>query len=295
MAVTTLSPDILHALTDEASPVEGGGQRSTLVVYIVIHLLPFLAFWTGVTWIDAILCLVLLQVRGLCMSAGYHRYFAHRSFKTSRLFQFLLAAGGCSALRGGPLWWTALHRHHHRFSDYPEDAHKPEDSLLWSYCGWFLSGRYNRTGYRLVKDLARYPELRWLNRWWLLPAVVLAAVTYLIGGWGSVAIGFGLSSVLLFHTQSCLDALTHRFGSQRYQTGESSRNSWWVSLLSLGEGWHNNHHHYPVSCRSGFYWWEIDSTYDTLRLLAWCGIVWDLRVPPPHVLTADLVSGPEKD
>jgi stearoyl-CoA desaturase (delta-9 desaturase) len=252
-------------------------------VYAGVHLLPFLALWTGVTLADAALCLVLLYLRGLCMSAGYHRYFAHRSFKTSRVMQWLLAAGGCTTLRGGPLWWTALHRHHHRFSDLPVDVHGPGKGLAWSYFGWLLSGRYCRTPYRLVKDLAKYPELRWLNRWWLVPPALLALCTYLVGGASALAVGFGLSTVLLFHTQCCLDALVHRFGSRRYDTPDTSRNSWLVSFVSMGEGWHNNHHKYPASCRSGFCWWEIDATYNALQCLEAVGLVWALRTPPEEM------------
>jgi stearoyl-CoA desaturase (delta-9 desaturase) len=280
MAQDTLSSHIRDALTDPSAPAEGGGRRWTVLLYLAIHLLPLLALWTGVTLLSALLCLVLLFLRGLCLSAGYHRYFAHRSFKTGRVMQFLLAAGGCTGLRGGPLWWAALHRHHHRFSDQPVDVHSPDKGFLWSYCGWLFSGRYHRTAYCLVRDLARYPELRWLNRWWLVPPAVLAGLTFLLGGWAGLAIGFGLSSVLLLHTQACLDALTHRLGTRRYETADSSRNSWLVSFFTLGEGWHNNHHRYPVSSRSGLTPWEIDTTYSALRMLALVGLVWDLRTPP---------------
>lgn len=271
---------------------EGGGRRAMVLVYLAMHLLPFSVLWTGLSLLEAalclLLCILLMQIRGFCMSAGYHRYFAHRSFKTSRFMQFLLAAGGCTTLRGGPLWWAALHRHHHRHSDTPEDVHSPEKGFWWSYAGWLLSGRYTVTRYDLVNDLAAYPELRWLNRWWLIPSLLLGLAVYLAAGWNAFALGFCLSSALLFHTQAILDALTHVWGSRRYATPDTSRNSWLLSFVLLGEGWHNNHHHYQSSTNQGFFWYEIDATYDVLRVLSWVGLVWDLRQPPRQVLESNL-------
>ena len=271
---------------------EGGGRRVMALVHLAMHLLPFTILWTGLSLLDAawclLLCVVLMQVRGFCMSAGYHRYFAHRSFRTSRFVQFLLAAGGCTTLRGGPLWWAALHRHHHRHSDTPDDIHSPDKGFWWSYGGWLFSGRYTVTRYDLVNDLATYPELRWLNRWWLMPPLLLGLIVYLVGGWSAFALGFCLSSALLFHTQAILDALTHVWGSRRYATPDTSRNSWLLSFVLLGEGWHNNHHHYQSSANQGFFWYEVDLTYDVLRVLSWVGLVWDLRKPPSHVLGTNL-------
>jgi stearoyl-CoA desaturase (delta-9 desaturase) len=258
-------------------------------VYIALHIIPFTAIWTGASWFDAGLCFALLYVRGFCMSAGYHRYFSHRSFKTSRVMQLLLAVGGCMALKGGPLWWSALHRHHHLYSDTPEDAHSPAQGFWWSYGGWLVSGRFDQTRYEFVKDLAQYPELRWLNRNWLVPPAALAVLTLVLGGWSTFAIGFCLSSALLYHTQAALDSLVHLIGFRRYATPDTSRNSVVLSLLCLGEGWHNNHHHYPTASNEGFFWWEVDTTYDILRLLALVGLVWDLRTPPESVLRRNLV------
>jgi stearoyl-CoA desaturase (delta-9 desaturase) len=271
---------------------EGGGHRGRIVVWLAMHLLPLTVLWTGLTlWegaLGALVCLVLMNVRGFCMSAGYHRYLAHRSFKTSRLVRFLLAVGGCTTLRGGPLWWTSLHRHHHRFADTPEDVHSPDKGFLWSYGGWLLSGRYNVTRYDLVQELAAAPELRWLNRCWLVCPALLGAAVWLLGGWNLFVLGFCLSTALLFHTQAILDSLTHLWGSRRYATPDTSRNSWLLSLLFLGEGWHNNHHHYQSSANQGFFWYEIDTTYRLLRLLEKFRLVWDLRTPPASVLGRNL-------
>jgi stearoyl-CoA desaturase (delta-9 desaturase) len=261
-----------------------------LAVYLALHVLPFTALWTGATLFDAFLGFCLLYLRGFCMSGGYHRYFGHRSYKTSRVFQFLLAVGGCTALRGGPLWWAALHRHHHRYADTPEDVHSPDKGFLWSYGGWLVSGRFDQTHYDLVKDLAVYPELRWLNRCWLLPPLLLALATLVFGGWGTFAVGFCLSSALLLHSLALLDALAHVWGTRRYAIPDTSRNSMILSLLTLGEGWHNNHHHYQISAHQGFFWWETDPTYTVLRWLAALGLVWDLRIAPAAVLGRNLVQ-----
>jgi stearoyl-CoA desaturase (delta-9 desaturase) len=198
----------------------------------------------------------------------------------------LLALGGCCALRGGPLFWAGLHRHHHRFSDSDDDVHTPEKGAVWTYCGWLLSGRFVETPYALVPDLARFPELRWLNRWWLLPPALLGAGVLLVGGWGAFAVGFCLSSAALLHSQALLDLQAHSIGWRRYDTPDTSRNSFIASLLFMGEGWHNNHHHYQSSSNQGFYWWEVDGAYTALQALSLVGVVWGLRLPPEKVLAA---------
>lgn len=270
---------------------EGGGRSYMAVVYVAIHLAAAAVFWLDVSMWDLLLGLALLQARGFCISGGYHRLLAHHSYKTSRAFRFLLAAGGCASLRGGPLWWVAHHRSHHRHSDTEADIFTPEKGFWWSYCGWLVSGRFDKTDYRIVRDLARYPELRWLNRNWLLPPILLGGTILLVGGWTTFLVGFCLSSVLLFHGMASLDSLNHLVGLRRYDTGDGSRNSFVLALFNLGEGWHNNHHHYQSSANSGFFWWEIDGTYTLLRLLACFRLVWDLRTPPPEVLQRSLLSG----
>jgi stearoyl-CoA desaturase (delta-9 desaturase) len=269
---------------------EGGVDRSLLLVILGMHLAPLSVLWTGCSIWDPLIAFALYAIRGFLMAAGYHRYFAHRSYKTSRVFQFLLAAGACTALRGGPLWWAGLHRHHHRFSDSDEDVHSPTKGVVWTYAGWLVSGRYTVTPYGLVGDLAAYPELRWLNRYWLLPPALLGLVILLVGGWATFAIGFCLSSVVLLHSQALTDVLNHSFGSRRYDTPDTSRNSFIVSFFFLGEGWHNNHHHYQSSSNQGFRWWEVDGAYNVLQVLSLLGLVWQLRVPPEKVLNSTLVG-----
>lgn len=269
---------------------EGGPPHYMALVYLGLHLMALAVFWTGITVAELLLCLVLLQLRGLCVSAGYHRLLAHHSFKTSRVVQFLLAAGACLSLRGGPLWWVALHRHHHRHSDTEADTFTPEKGFLWSYGGWLLSGRFDHTDYQQVRDLTRFPELCWLNRYWLLPSVLLAGLIAWLGGWRGFVTVYCLSSVFLLHVMAWLDCLNHLFGSQRYDTGDGSRNSLWLALLANGEGWHNNHHHYPASARHGFYWWEIDNTFGLLRLLSLFGLVWDVKRIPESVMGHNLIA-----
>jgi len=278
-----------------ASPLtlrEGGGRRYMAIVYLALHLGAVAACWEEMFWEDLLLCLGLLQMRGFCVSAGYHRLLAHKSYKTSRAFQFLLAAGACMSLRGGPLWWVALHRHHHRYSDTERDTFTPGKGFWWSYFGWLISGRFDTTDYNLVRDLARYPELRWLNRSWLVPPSLLGLAVLVLGGWDTFLVGFCVSSVLLFHSMAGLDAFNHCVGFRRYDTGDDSRNSFLLSVLNLGEGWHNNHHHYQSSANFGFFWWEIDGTYTVLRLLARLRLVWDVRQAPARVLRRNLVQEP---
>jgi stearoyl-CoA desaturase (delta-9 desaturase) len=258
------------------------------LVYLGIHAGAIAALWVEWSVESILLFFILLHGRGFCISAGYHRLLAHKAYRTSRLFRFLLAAGGCASLRGGPLWWVALHRYHHGHSDTEADTFTPEKGFWWSYAGWLVSGRYDTTDYRKVADLARIPELRWLNRYWIVPPALLATVVLLVGGWSMFLIGFCVSSVVLFHGMAALDSLNHLVGFQRYETGDNSRNSVVLALLNLGEGWHNNHHHYPSSASAGFFWWEMDATYSLLRLLALFRIVWGLRQVPATVLRSNL-------
>jgi stearoyl-CoA desaturase (delta-9 desaturase) len=230
------------------------------------------AFWLGVAayWI-----------RMFGITGGYHRYFSHRSYSTSRVFQFVLAWLGCSAMQKGPLWWAAHHRDHHKYSDGPLDPHSPiTTNFLWSHVGWVLSDEYVETNWRRVKDWTRYPELRWLNSWHWVPGICWAVVCWLIAGWSGLVWGFFVSTVLLYHGTFLVNSVCHIFGHRRYPTKDASRNNLVVALLTCGEGWHNNHHFYPASVNQGFHWWEIDASYCVLRMLSWVGIVWKLRKPP---------------
>jgi stearoyl-CoA desaturase (delta-9 desaturase) len=231
------------------------------------------------------LALALYAVRMFGLTAGYHRYFAHRSFRTSRPVQFLFALLGTLAVQKGPLWWAAHHRHHHKYSDTPQDVHSVrQHGFWWAHVKWILVRRFEGTDMDRVKDLAVFPELRLLNRHSLIPPILMAVALKLIGGWPMFVWGFLVSTTLLWHGTFCVNSMAHLWGRKRYATEDDSRNSFAIALFTLGEGWHNNHHHYQRSERQGFFWWELDITHIVLTMLSWVGVVRDLHAPPPHVL-----------
>ncbi|MHB8466653.1 MAG: acyl-CoA desaturase, partial [Acidimicrobiales bacterium] len=215
---------------------------------------------------------------------------AHRSYRTSRLVQFLLAFGGTTAVQKGPLWWAAQHRLHHRATDTPRDPHTPQKGLWWSHVGWVLSNSSSGTDLESIADITVYPELRFINRFDWIGPWALAIACFLVGGWSGLVIGFFLSTVLLWHGTFTVNSLAHTMGRRRYATPDTSRNSALITLITGGEGWHNNHHHFPMSARLGFFWWEVDPTWCVLRLFAAVGIVSDLRAPPQTVRAKSLVA-----
>ena len=269
--------------------------RSSSLPFLLVHLACFLALYIGVSWGAVAVCLATFWIRMFGITAGYHRYFSHRSFKTGRVFQFILAVLGTSAAQKGVLWWAANHRNHHQYSDQPQDLHSPiQQGFWWAHTGWILSPDHERTDYQRIADMAKYPELRWLNEHFLVPPVALAAGLFLAGGVSWLVWGFFVSTVLLWHSTFMINSLAHVYGSRRYETADTSRNNPWLALLTMGEGWHNNHHHYMNSVRQGFFWWEIDCTYYLLRLLAWLGVTWDLIQPPRRLFESAPTTTAEK-
>src|SRR5919197_548690 len=223
-------------------------------------------------------------IRMFGITAGYHRYFSHRAYRTSRAFQFALALLGTTATQKGPLWWAAHHRDHHRYSDGPDDIHSPvQRGFWWSHVGWILSQRYDATRLDRVKDLARFPELRWLDRFHLVPAIAYAVALWAVGGVPALLWGYFVATVFLWHGTFLVNSLAHVIGRRRYATTDDSRNSALIALFTLGEGWHNNHHHYQSTANQGWFWWEIDVTFYVLRALAAVGLVRDLRLPPAAI------------
>jgi stearoyl-CoA desaturase (delta-9 desaturase) len=254
--------------------------------FALAHVAVLGAFWSGVTWQSVVLCFGLLFVRVWGITAGYHRYFSHRSYKTSRAFQLFLAVLAETSSQKGVLWWAAHHRVHHKHSDEPGDVHSPvQNGFFYAHVGWLFDDTAE-TRWDKIRDFAKYPELRWLNKHWVVPPAALAVLCFLIAGWPGLFVGFFLSTVLLWHNTFLINSLTHVWGKKRFATKDQSRNNMLTALLTLGEGWHNNHHHYPSACRNGFYWWEIDVTYYVLKILSWIGLVWDIRGVPTHVLQA---------
>lgn len=285
----------------EAAIPETGGERfmnaAKFAAFWLIHLGCVLVFWTGVSWAAFAVCIAMYVLRMFAITGGYHRYFSHRSYKTSRWFQFLLGFLGASSAQKGPIWWASHHRHHHQYSDTEHDVHPPRIYGLWyAHVGWVLSSQFVRPRLELVKDFLRFPEIRLLDRFHLVPPTVLGLAMYGLGalcatyapslgtnGPQMFVWGFVVSTVLLYHGTFCINSLSHLIGSQRFKTGDDSRNNLVLALITLGEGWHNNHHRYPGSERQGFYWWEIDITHYILKGLEKIGLVWDLREPPQRI------------
>jgi stearoyl-CoA desaturase (delta-9 desaturase) len=268
-----------------------------LIPYIGLHLACFTIFIVGLSPIAVAVAVGLYFFRMFAITAFYHRYFSHRTFKTSRWFQFVAAVMGNTCVQRGPLWWAAHHRHHHRYADQEPDIHSPrQDGFFWSHMGWFMTRENAATNERLIRDLVRYPELRFIDKYHALVPGILAVSLFGFGallervapglgtnGWQMLVWGFCVSTVVLYHAVYTINSLAHKFGGRRYETTDDSRNNFWLALLTLGEGWHNNHHHYPGSTRQGFFWWEVDISYYLLVALSWTGLIWDLRSPPAHV------------
>jgi stearoyl-CoA desaturase (Delta-9 desaturase) len=278
-----VSPDLDAPAHADRPSDERVNWRSS-IPFIGLHLLPLLAIWTGVTATALILFAITLSLRGFLITAGYHRYFAHRSFRLGRVAQFLIAFGATTAAQKGPLWWAGHHRVHHRYADTDADLHSPKRGFWWSHVGWILCDKYGATQQNEIKDFAKYPELRFLDKHDWIGPWSLAIACYLIGGWSGLVVGFFTSTIVLWHTTFTVNSLAHVFGRRVYDTDDTSRNSLLIALATGGEGWHNNHHRYPSSARQGFRWWQIDTTYYGLRLLALLGVVRDLRRPPARIL-----------
>ncbi len=256
--------------------------------------IPFVLMHVGAV---AGLFLLPITLKGIALTIGtyyffmaavtiaYHRYFSHRSFKTGRVFQFLLALWGTMTSQKGVLWWAGNHRHHHRYSDDPQDVHSPvQRGFFWSHVGWILVREYEPTMNQYVRDFEKFPELRWLNKHYLVPVATYGALTFLIGGWFGFYWGFVLAITALWHGTFTINSLTHIWGKRRFKTSDASRNNFFTAMITMGEGWHNNHHHYMHSARQGFYWWEIDLSYYIIKGFERLGLVWDVKEPPKELL-----------
>lgn len=256
------------------------------IPYVCMHLACIGVFWTGITWSGVGLCAASFFLRQFGLGVGYHRYFAHKSFKTSRVAQFFLALLGSLSVQRGVLWWAQTHRYHHRHADLPDDIHSPTyQGFIYSHSGWFMDEKNRRTDLSKVADLAKYPELVWLDdiKIHYLPTILYSFLIYLCGGWEGLVWGVAVSTVLLWHATHFIQSVSHKYGGyRRCPSPDKSRNHWLLGLVTLGE-FHNNHHYYPSSCRQGFAWWEIDIDFYILKLLSWVGLVWELKTPPENV------------
>ena len=274
-----------------------------IVPLLFLHLMCLGVFWVGWSWTAMGMALLLYCIRMFAITGFYHRYFSHKAFKTPRFWQFMFGVIGNASVQRGPLWWAAHHRHHHRFTDQEQDVHSPSrHGFWWSHIGWLTSRANFPTNYKYVAEWAKYPELRWLNRFDTVIPILLASTLYIFGallerfaphletnGMQMLVWGFFISTTVLLHATVTINSLDHMFGSRRYDTRDTSRNNAILALITLGEGWHNNHHHYAVSARQGFFWWEIDITYYILFFMSWLGIVRDLRPVPEGVLNKNRI------
>ena len=297
-----------HA-TDEAAKIRAqpdGVEWVRCIPFIILHAGCLIVVWTGVSPFAAGSAVVLYFGRMLAVTGVYHRYFSHKSYSTSRLGQFVLALWGATTVQRGALWWAYHHRHHHQHADDPEDAHSPHvHGFWWSHIGWITSRRNFPTDYSKIRDLAKYPELIWLNRFDTVVPILFATALWAFGWflevhapglqttrWQMLGWGFFVSTTALFHGTACINSLAHLMGRRRFHTSDDSRNSWLLTLITLGEGWHNNHHRYMSATRQGFYWWEFDPTYYALKMLSWTGLIWDLKPVPASVLAEATAADP---
>jgi stearoyl-CoA desaturase (delta-9 desaturase) len=269
--------------------------------YFFMHAACVSAVWVGFSWTAVAIALGLYVVRMFFITAFYHRYFSHHAFRASRWVQCLMAVCGLTCVQRGPLWWAAHHRHHHLHSDHEDDLHSPSLwGVLWSHMFWFMTADALSTRSRYVRDLEKFPELVWLDRHESVVYAAYAGACFGLGCWMHVlgwqphlgawragmqilVWGFFISTVMLYHGTYTINSLAHLFGSRRYVTDDTSRNNWLLSIVTLGEGWHNNHHRYPASVRQGFFWWEWDPTFYALKVMSWIGLVKNLRGVPDAI------------
>ena len=281
------SSDPIRTAVPDKDPA-GQWRLVETVPYVLIHLACFAAIVTGVHMGDLLLAAALYALRIFAVTAGYHRYFSHRGYKTSRGFGFILAFLAQTSAQRGVLWWAGNHRHHHRFSDTDDDVHSPVRRGFWyAHLGWFFTARHAETDLAAVPDFAKVPELVWLDRHPYLPAILMGVGVWIVAGWSGLVVGFFWSTVALWHATSAINSIAHVVGRRRYLTGDDSRNNWWLAIFTFGEGWHNNHHHFQNAARQGFRWYEIDISFYLLKALSAMGLVWDLRVPPPDVVRSE--------
>lgn len=286
---------------------EGGLDRQIdwmrIIPFILLHLSCLAVFFVGFSWFAVAVMIAFYLLRMFAITAFYHRYFSHKAFKTSRTVQFIFALIGVMSTQNGPLWWAAHHRNHHRYADKAGDLHSPRDGFWYSHMGWFLNKQNYATQEHLVKDWIRFPELKWLDRYSVLVSVLTAVSFWIVGsvlehtvpslgtnGLQLLVWGFLISTVLLTHVTLTINSFAHRFGFRTYLTQDDSRNNWFLAIITLGEGWHNNHHFCPASVRQGFVWWQIDLSFYVLKVMSYLGLVWDLVPIPPKAFRAQSIQ-----
>ena len=282
-------------------------QWVRIIPFILLHLACLAVFWVGVSWFAIVFMLGFYVIRMFAITAFFHRYLSHKTFQTSRLIQFIFALIGTMSAQRGPLWWAAHHRYHHRFTDTEKDPHSSTHGFWYSHVAWFLNDYNFATRKEVIKDWLKYPELIWLDRFSLIVVLATAVAIYGFGefmantwphlgtsGLQLLVWGGAVSTVLLTHATLCINSLAHLYGRRDFDTNDHSRNNLFLSLITLGEGWHNNHHYYAGSTRQGFYWWQIDITYYMLKVMSWLGLVWGLKPIPARVYDASKIAQARK-
>ena len=255
------------------------------IPFFIMHLTPIMLIWAGFSWEGVALCVASYFLRMFGVTAGYHRYFSHRTYQMNRFWQFWMAFLAQTSAQKGVLWWSAHHRHHHRYSDEPNDVHSPKQHGFWySHMGWLMSPKWQATETKRVRDLAKYPELRFLNKHYLIPPIIYAVAIFFAFGFHGLVWGFFVSTIFLFHGTFTVNSLNHVIGHRNYQTTDTSTNHWFLALITMGEGWHNNHHFYQRSTAQGWRWYEYDMSYMILKFASFLGITKGVSKPPKHVI-----------
>lgn len=285
------------------SPENKQIQWLRIIPFIILHIACLAVFYVGISWFALAFMLIFYLIRMFSITAFFHRYLSHKTFQTSRVVQFIFVFIGTMSAQRGPLWWAAHHRYHHRFTDTAQDPHSSTHGFWYSHVGWFLNDYNFATRKEVIKDWLKYPELVWLDRFSLIIVLLTALAIYALGEWLAVVYpslatsglqllvwGFVVSTVLLIHATLCINSLAHLYGSRDFETQDQSRNNLFLSIITLGEGWHNNHHYYAGSARQGFYWWQIDITYYFLKMMSWVGLVWALKPIPARVYEVSKIA-----
>jgi stearoyl-CoA desaturase (delta-9 desaturase) len=267
--------------------------KAVVMVMVIMHLACLGVFLVGFSWPALWVAIVMYVIRGMGVTTGYHRLLAHRSYKTNRFIQFVVATAGGLAMQGGPLWWVAHHRAHHRDTDKEGDIHSPVTKGMWqSHMGWMMSNEAFHEQGSNSRDLFKYPELKFLQRHYVWILVLQMLGLYALGsllslwypdtsinGLQCLVWGFFVSTVFLWHVTFSVNSVCHRWGSQDYDSNDASTNNWIIGILGFGEGWHNNHHFYPSSARHGLKWWQVDVTWILIRGLCLVGLASDPKIP----------------
>jgi len=268
-----------------------GLNKFTAVVLVLLHVASVVALFRF-SWKNLIVAAILYYIcTGLGISMGYHRLHTHRSYKVPLWLEYFFAICGTLTLEGGPIFWVGVHRLHHQLSDQPGDPHSPRDGAFWSHIGWILWGEVNHNNTRVMSkyapDLAKHKFYVWLNNYHWVPSVVLGAIVLAVGGVDMFLWAMCFRIVFGLHATWAVNSATHMFGRRRFAIRDDSRNTWWIAIISFGEGWHNNHHAHPTSARHGLAWYEFDPSWLLIRSLRFFGLAKNVRVASVTSRTAE--------